>query len=322
MPRVYPLPLPGGGPPFVCYALPPERFGRVALGDWWCGFGSGFTVKESRRKAVAEIVERASAVFQGDEPRRRATLRSLGDDAVAPGTFLLFSRRQRRLQARYRSRMLRVPPLLPADQPIDWSPMRSLTHGCWKQVPTSAVYFKVPASPASRYCPADSNGLAAGASFVEASLRGLLELIERDSVGLWWYQRVERPRLAVGNDARVQRLLAGYERDGRTTDLLDLTSDLGIPVCAAVSRRIGDGGDVAFGFGAGLTRVVAARRALLELGQPLAVRAAGWAPGEGTGLFERWRRVQRDPLPAWLQARARRGAKRASPRAAPLPAPP
>ncbi len=302
---VHQLPLGGAAPPFVCFALPPRRVGNVVLADWWCGFGSGITLGEARRRAISEIVERASAVFQGHEPHRRATLQDLGDDAVAPESFLLFSPRQRQRPIRSRSPMLRVPPVLPPDEPVDWSPVRSLTEGRWKRAPTAALYFKAPVAGRG-YCRADSNGLAAGRTRTEAILRGLLELIERDSVSLWWYQRIARPALPRLTDPVVQDLLERFRRLGRTTALLDLTSDLRIPVCAALSRRAARGDDLALGFGAALTRAGAARRALLELAQPLAVRRAGWPGGEGTGAFERWRREQRDPAPRWLRPAAGR----------------
>lgn len=293
----------------VCLALPPRRVGTVSLETWWGGFGSGLTRRGAARRAAAEVIERASAVFQGDEPEIQASWRELGDAGIHPDAFLLFSDAQRRIRPSSRSPMLRVPPALPPDLPIAWAPARSLTSGRTRYVPSGAVYFKHPSVRSRRYCPVDSSGLAAGASRPEAALRGLLELVERDGVALWWYNRIPRPALPLGPDPILTRLHGFYRRLGRETWLLDLTSDLGIPACAAVSLARETGRDLAFGFGAGLTRERAARHALLEMAQPLAARRAGWRGGEGTGPFERWRRqVERAGLPRWLRPGNRRPA--------------
>lgn len=285
----------------VCLALPPRRVGPISLKSWWGGFGSGLTRREAIRRAAGEVIERASAVFQGDEPERQASWSALGGAGIHPETFLLFSDAQRRTRSPARSPMLRVPPALPPDLPIGWTPVRSLPSGALRYVPSAAVYFKHPSVRARRYCPVDSSGLAAGASRPEATLRGLLELVERDGVALWWYNRIPRPALAVRPDPILTRLHRFYRRIGREFWVLDLTSDLGIPACAAVSLARETGRDLAFGFGAGLTREHAARHALLEMAQPLAARRAGWRGGEGTGPFERWRRaMDRAGLPAWL----------------------
>jgi ribosomal protein S12 methylthiotransferase accessory factor len=286
----------------VCLALPPRRVGAVSLKSWWSGFGSGLTRREARRRAAAEIIERASAVFQGDEPERRASWRELGGAGIHPDRFLLFSDRQRRAPSPSRSPILRVPPPLPPDLRIRWTEVRSLSSGDRRYLPSAAVYFKHPAVRSRRYCPVDSSGLAAGPSRAAATLGGLLELVERDGVALWWYNRIPRPELPVGPDPILARLHRFYRRISRETWLLDLTSDLGIPTCAAVSVARDSGRGLAFGFGAGLTRERAARHALLEMAQPLAARRAGWRGGEGTGPFERWRRrMEGAGLPPWLR---------------------
>jgi ribosomal protein S12 methylthiotransferase accessory factor YcaO len=43
----------------------------------------------------------------------------------------------------------------------------------------------------------DSNGCAAGNTIEEAVLQGFLELIERDAVAIWWYNRISRPEVCI-----------------------------------------------------------------------------------------------------------------------------
>ena len=102
---------------------------------------------------------------------------------------------------------------------------------------------------------ADPSGNAAGNSLEEAVLHGLLELIERDALAIWWYNRIRRPAIALDafDDPYIHRLAARYAARGRALWALDLTTDLGIPAVAAVSRRVDGGPDaVLLGFGAHL----------------------------------------------------------------------
>ena len=82
-----------------------------------------------------------------------------------------------------------------------------------------------------------SVGCAAGASLAETRERALLELVERDSVSLWWDGG--RPGLDISCDAlpdarEALAKLRGQD-DTRKTALIDLTTDLRIPVVAAYS---------------------------------------------------------------------------------------
>lgn len=287
------LPVRGGKGIRVCLALPPRWAGARRLDHWWPSLGSGLTLAEATRRATAEAVERACGVFQGHEPRITASFQELGGAAIHPASLLLVSQRQHTsARAKPRSPLTRIPPEFNERATIDWTPVWSLTHRVWKYVPSMYVYFRYPVRPAQRYCPADSNGVAAAPRRSAAALRALLELIERDSVALWWYNRARRPALDVASspDPRVRRMLAFYQDTGRDVWVLDVTSDLGIPACVAVSRRrTARRDDLAFGFGAGVAHPSAARHALCEMAQVLAVRQAGGRGGFGTGPFERWR---------------------------------
>jgi ribosomal protein S12 methylthiotransferase accessory factor len=133
---------------------------------------------------------------------------------------------------------------------------------------------------------ADSNGNAAGASLEDAILQGFFELVERDAVALWWYNRTRQPevRLDSFDDPWVAGLRATYGRLNREVWVLDVTSDLGIPVMAAVSRRTDKPAeDIMLGFGAHFDPKIAVRRALTELGQLLPA-AGGQSDGTGYAL--------------------------------------
>ncbi|UJP40522.1 TOMM precursor leader peptide-binding protein [Cellulomonas palmilytica] len=86
----------------------------------------------------------------------------------------------------------------------------------------------------ARFLHATSNGCAVGATREEAVLHGLLEVVERDAALLAWYTRarlVEVLPTAGGALAAARDQLA---QRGLRLRVLDLTSDLRVPVALAV----------------------------------------------------------------------------------------
>lgn len=91
-------------------------------------------------------------------------------------------------------------------------------------------------------------------------------------MGIWWYNRIRRPAVDLDafGDAWTDRVRAAYRRMRRDLWILDVTSDLGVPVMVALSRRTDKPcEDIMLGFGAHLDPRVAVRRALTELNQLL-----------------------------------------------------
>ncbi|MEU8710111.1 TOMM precursor leader peptide-binding protein [Streptomyces sp. NPDC048565] len=237
--------------------------------------GKGTTPQEAEVGALCEALERYCGTRQGDEPTVRDTLAGLGDAALHPNSCQLFADRQFRERAGWNaahSRFQQVPPPFDPKEPADWTPVWSLTSGTQRLLPTSMLYFGpgpngVPAAPW-----ADSNGNAAGSSPEDAVVQGFLEVVERDAVALWWYNRTRHP--AVDLDAFDEPWLAGtrqaYARLHRDIWVLDLTADFGIPVMAAMSRRTDRAAEgISFGFGAHFDPRLALRRAVTEMAQLL-----------------------------------------------------
>ncbi len=245
--------------------------------------GKGMTDTQAKVSAIAEAIERYSGVFRSDgEVLRRASYRQLGTDAVHLHDCLLFSERQYQERNEWnphqRSRYHLVPKPFDEDVELDWTPVWSLTHQTFRYVPTVYCYYGHP-DLKWFFCGSDANGCAAGHTREEAVLQGVLELVERDAVALWWYNRVRRPSVDLDsfNLPYIQELRAHYAARQRTLWLLDLTSDLGIPVFGALSSRTDRPvEDILIGFGAHLDPRIAALRALTELNQffPVAMRTA------------------------------------------------
>ncbi len=237
--------------------------------------GKGTSDVQARASGLCEGLERYSGVFRGDEPRRRARQRDLGDAAVPLGDCLLFSERQYRERATRNaegSRFSFIPVPFDPEADIDWSPVWSLTRGEVRYLPTAFCYYDYPQPEERTYCIACSNGNAAGNTLEEAILQGFLELVERDSVALWWYNRVRRPGVDLESfdEPYLDRLRAFLRAHRREFWVIDLTADLGIPVFASVCRRTdGPPEQVMLGFGAHLDPKVALLRAVTEMNQLL-----------------------------------------------------
>jgi ribosomal protein S12 methylthiotransferase accessory factor len=236
--------------------------------------GKGMTEAQARTGAVSEALERYCAIFQGHEARRAATFAELGNDAVHPGQSMLFSRQQYQQREQWNRLdlpFLRVPEPFDEEQEIEWSPVWSLTEGSFKYLPTALCYFGYLQDEPEQLIN-DSNGNAAGNTIEEAILQGFLELVERDAVAIWWYNRLPRPGIDLESfEEPYFRSLQQYYRSlDRECWVLDLTADLGIPACAALSGDPGGNGEpLIIGFGAHLDVSIAVSRALTEMNQLL-----------------------------------------------------
>ena len=262
--------------------------------------GKGQETAQAKASALCEAIERYSGVFQGDEARLRATFKNL-EGAVHPNDCMLYSEQQllnREKQGTFDSPAIWVPEPFDEDKEIEWSPVWSLASDESRHVPTAYCYYGYSRKYQSWFARADSNGCAAGHTKEEAILHGFLELVERDSVALWWYNQLPKPQVDLSSfdDPYLEDLKIYYQTLHRDFWVLDLTSDLNIPTFVAVSRRNDqETEDIIFGFGAHLDAHVAVLQALTEMGQSLPDLVSG-TPDNGTSA------LQHDPdTVAWWQ---------------------
>ncbi|MDH6120737.1 bacteriocin biosynthesis cyclodehydratase domain-containing protein [Kitasatospora sp. GAS204A] len=249
--------------------------------------GKGISAVHGEVSALCEALERHSGFLHGDEPRIRGSLRELADRAVRPQDWLLFDPRQFDGRQEWNARhggFQHVPDPFGEDDVVDWSPVWSLTERRHKLLPTAALYFGTPQPPGARFFHADSNGNAAGSSLEDAILQGFLELVERDAVALWWYNRTRQPAvdLTAFEDPWITELRGVHGDLGREVWALEVTSDFGIPTVVAFSRRFDKPAqDIVFGFGAHFDPRIALRRALTEVNQLLPAVVGARADGSG-----------------------------------------
>ena len=133
---------------------------------------------------------------------------------------------------------------------------------------------------------ADSNGCAAGNTIEEAIVQGFLELVERDSYAIWWYNRLQRAELDLSacDDSYVRDLRNQLGETGRRVWVLDITHDLGIPSYVAISHSLENAMDfVEFGSGSHFDARIALLRSLTELNQFLSIGLVGLRDAAGGG---------------------------------------
>ncbi|MEU5538110.1 TOMM precursor leader peptide-binding protein [Streptomyces sp. NPDC020362] len=240
--------------------------------------GKGITPLEAEVGALCEAVERYCGTRQGDEPVVLDTFTGLGGAAIHPNACQLYADRQFGERDRWNrsgSAFQQVPPVFDPGAVREWTPVWSVTAGTHRLLPTSMLYFG-PAPGGRLQAPwADSNGNAAGSSLEDAVVQGFLELVERDAVALWWYNRTRHPSVDLDafDEPWIARTREVYAELDRTIWVLDLTVDFGIPVMAAVSCATGRAAQgISFGFGAHFDARTALRRAVTEMAQLLPAR--------------------------------------------------
>jgi oxazoline/thiazoline synthase len=264
------------------YAPRPETVGELKAGLSGGSFGKGSTADQGEASALMEAIERYSGSFQGDEIRMTRRLTDFPEgDAIHPNDVMLFSDAQYgRDPIPSTSPNLPAATLIPLDRSaeIEWSPAWSLRDEQFRYLPTSLLYFFYKGLGWLQSPPADSNGCAAGNTMEEAIVQGFLELVERDSYAIWWYNRLQRPEVDLSqfDDPYVRDLQIQLAETGRRLWVLDVTNDIGIPSFVAVSHWVnGSQEQIEFGSGAHFDTRIAMLRAMTELNQFMSIGLVG-----------------------------------------------
>lgn len=235
--------------------------------------GKGITATHAKAGALCEAIERYSGLWQGSEPVIKGSYNQLRPDVIAINDILLFSDRQYAHRKQWnktcKTNFQFVPEPLDPEMAVDWIQVWSLGEKRFRLVPAAYCYYGQ-RDLSHFFCASDSNGNAAGNTLEEAVIRGFMELVERDAVAIWWYNRLQMPELDMSsfNDPYIAGLSQYYASLGRQLWALDLTNDLCIPVVGIVSRCVDHTTeDIVIGFAADLDVKTALLKAVNEVGQ-------------------------------------------------------
>ncbi len=210
----------------------------VRLATAWCesafphalvGGGSGLTADDARAAAIGEAVERYSACIVDPEALVVASARELGDRAVDPARFALFSETEYGTAGFPYVRF-------DSDTQLAWIEGVSLPEGRPAWLPAQLVHLAGHES-APPLCRTTSSGLACHASVGDATLAALLELLERDAFMITWKTRLSWPLLDWNRHERLAEFERAFLRPtGLQWRAIDLSAFWDIPIVAAVVR--------------------------------------------------------------------------------------
>lgn len=224
--------------------------------------GSGETLEEAFVSCVGEGVDRLAQIEGPDDVTAVAGMAEMADRLWPP----LVASVEQALDAQ----------ALLRETPLAWMVGRRLDPTGHVEAGRDAL---LPADWCLRRAPADrrlaprtalSVGVAAGPTFEFAASRAVLELVERDAASLWWTGGRQGKAIPLDHPgmANIAALVAALRQQAadRALWLLDITTDIGIPVVVALSCGK-DGRQLAYGLASRLSLEEAARAAILELFQ-------------------------------------------------------
>lgn len=206
--------------------LLPDGPGRVV------GSGSGPSRESAVAAALGEAVERYSAACPpGPGQLVVGCAAELGDQAVAPARFALFSHEQ------YEEAQFPYRPFTDTTR-VTWTRGFAVPGGEPALLPAQLVYLSdAYGKEPVRIGASTSNGLACHATLAEAVLSGLLELVERDAFMIVWSNRLSLPRLSWDRDEELLAFEARYlAPTGLRYAAVDLSPFWGVPTALGVVR--------------------------------------------------------------------------------------
>ncbi|MGB8955409.1 MAG: YcaO-like family protein [Tumebacillaceae bacterium] len=214
--------------------------------------GKGLTAAEAELSAIMEGIERYSGSTR-EEPvvvGSYAELKGSGQNVLDPRELILSKRYPYDDQTEY-----------------EWVRGKELMSGQEMLVPANCAYFPYYPPVGRLILNPNTDGLAAGNSVEGASVRALLELVERDASSLSQYQNelVTVEESTIDADW-LQPVLAMFKAANIDVYLKNITSDIGLPVFSATTVDA-EYELITGGYGCHFSRDVALFRALVEAAQ-------------------------------------------------------
>jgi len=268
----------------------------AAPGSLCVNAGKGLSAGEARVGAFMEAIEFAMAESQRSVvkvrsvPARFVLDGSMRDDAI-----------------------LDLCPLagrsIPLDERIPCVVARDL-RGSGVHVPAELVFFPFPLPRQQTFFGATTNGLASGATLTEATVHGLLEVIERDIASFEWLGRESQCVALATLSEKHRRVITRLSGRGMDVAIRWLPNEYQIPCFHAVlwERNRLDPIFTTDGYGCHLDPELALTRALTEAaqGRLTFIHGARDDIAERHEIFKGWKESRKRLYARRLLARARR----------------
>ncbi len=231
-------------------------------GDEGCS-GKGLTLARAEISALGEAVERYSGACYQQKEIYLSSYQDISKSKLDPAELVLFRDEQ------YAG--LPYAPFQP-DEAMGWVSGYSLVRDAHVEIPAISVFmnYKIH-TPQENICAVTSNGLAAGATLLNAVLSASLEVIERDAFMITWCNKLPCHRIDPFShpEKEIRDYCTSYGRRGVEMQLYRLPTDLPVHVFMGIGYQLtgDDGPCVVVGLGADFDAATAAKSALLEIGQ-------------------------------------------------------
>lgn len=235
----------------------------IACPSFVGGHNSGYDPINVALGAFGEALERYCLGFT---PTNLNRLRNVSynsirsENALSPDEMRFFTETQ------FNDKNFKIRPWT-ADLKVDWALGTDLSSGRPIWIPEDFISF----GDYSSIYKNTSNGCALGESLEMATVNAICEVVERDSVLGYWWNKAVPPQIDLSTikDPNSQAILALYRNAKINPVILNATSDLGIPVAIAVQYGNQAKRQAAFMMcaSAGLSAEGTIRRALFELMQ-------------------------------------------------------
>lgn len=227
------------------------------------GGGVGYTLNQAIRPALAEILERFSLCVWDPLSFKIGSYKELKKQgAIDPRVFVVFSKNQLKLDRFKRSQVT-------IEKSMQWVEAQCFLSGQRKLIPAQQIYlnyeFEYPEEPI--FVKATTNGAAAGTSYLRATYSAICESIERDSLLLFWLNKLAPPQIKLESIPipRAQRLIADIKNKGFNLTILDITTDLQVPTFCAVLINKKNGRAVSMSAACDLDHYRAVEKVILEV---------------------------------------------------------
>jgi ribosomal protein S12 methylthiotransferase accessory factor len=232
--------------------------------------GSGASAAEAETLAVVEAAERFAGLAR-PAAARFACFGEFRGAALCPTELPLFSNTQ------YAKPGFPFRPFSPAAS-YWWVAGWNVTCDQRVWIPLSAASYGYDDGLVAE----SSSGIAAHSCRASALVNACLELIERDAFMIHWLNWLTPPRIPTrhADTAECSSMLSDVRATGSEVHLLDLTTDLGVPVCLALAVHLnGLRPALTIGAGAALDMSRAVTRAVRELYAASLSPGADWSTG-------------------------------------------
>lgn len=205
----------------------PNRFHKPH--DFIFSGGIGETYEDAKCSALAEAIERYCCERREEENLVRATYKEVRKHAIDLRDVVLFSENQY-IRENFPWKRFSE------DSPISWTSGFNLITKEPVLIPADFVYT---GASRDRLCAETSNGAAAHTSRVEATLRGIFEVIERDGLMIMWFNRL--PMLKISMESlplEVLQIVRRVNDFGFDIIIQNITTDIGVPAfCVLIVNR-------------------------------------------------------------------------------------